>query len=116
MKLFYVRFGLIPKSGKSYNYLNNFEEVGVSVYEALYDNGSYRILLPKLLDTSINTLGMCFNVAQCLSGQLDRKTCLYLVDGEKIGEGSDGEPLLKDCTIIKPIFEKEINEWKQNNE
>ena len=116
MELVYVRFGDVPECGRSWNSLDKFYEEGVSVYEAIHRDGVYQILLPKMDSTSIISLGMCFNAAQGLSGQIDRKNCLYLVEGNKIGIGSDGEPLLKSCKIIREIFHKEINDWRLLNE
>jgi hypothetical protein len=116
MKIVYVRFGMMPENDKSFNSLDEFYEEGVSVYEALYRDGKFQILLPIINDTSINTLVNCFNTAQCLSGQIYHYSRLNLVDGEYIGTGSDGEPLLKNCRIIRPIFEKEIKEWEGLNE
>jgi hypothetical protein len=109
MRVCYVRFGhgkgALPPSGKSTNCLTGEEEVGVSVYEALERDGKYQILLPKLDGTSPATLGMCFNVAQGLWGMQNHP--LYEVDGDVIGEGSDGEPLLTNCRVIKRIFQSE---------
>ncbi|RLC45238.1 MAG: hypothetical protein DRH57_08380 [Candidatus Cloacimonadota bacterium] len=115
MEVVYVRFGMIPENGKSYNSLDEFYEEGVSVYEALHRDGQFQLLLPMIDETSIATLGNCYNTAQCLSGQIYHYSRLNLVEGEYIGNGSDGEPLLKNCKIIRPIFEKEINEWRNTN-
>ena len=87
----YIRFGSIPENQKSKNHLSGNMEVGVSVYEAIYRDGKYSLLLPSPTGSS------CVS----LSGCLDRPA--YLVEGEKIGVGSDGEILLKNCKIIKAI-------------
>ena len=95
MKLVYVRFGEIPANGKSKNHFTDEYEKGVSVYEALERDEKISILLPSLTGSA------CVS----LSGVLDRP--MYIVDGELCGTGSDGEPLLKNCKIVREI--KNIN-------
>ena len=97
-----MRFGALPEDGRSRNALTGELEAGVSVYEALERDGAHQILLPRLRPESVGTLGMCFNTAQGLSGQVNHP--LYLVGGELAGTGSDGEPLLKNCKILQRIF------------
>ena len=106
MRLCYVRFGRkegpFPPDEKSLNSITDTIEDGVSVYEAIERNGKYQLLLPKIDPISIGTIGMCFNVAQCISGQINRP--LYEVTGDIVGMGSDGEPLLKNCRVVRRIF------------
>lgn len=103
----YVRFGhkegALPLGEQSANCITGTSELGVSAYEAVERNGRYQILLPRLDGTAPATLGMCFNVAQGLWGMENRP--LYEVAGDLIGFGSDGEPLLKNCSVVKRIFE-----------
>ena len=95
MKLIYVRFGNIPENQMSKNYLTGEYENGVSVYEAIERDNNISIILPSLTGSA------CVS----LSGVLDRP--MYIVDGELCGTGSDGEPLLKNCKIVREI--KNIN-------
>lgn len=95
MKLIYVRFGNIPENQMSKNYLTVEYENGVSVYEAIERDNNISIILPSLTGSACVTL----------SGVLDRP--MYIVDGELCGTGSDGEPLLKNCKIVREI--KNIN-------
>ena len=46
---------------------------------------------------------MCFNVSQCIS--LLKEKPLFEVEGDHIGVGSDGEPLLKNCRVVKEILD-----------
>jgi hypothetical protein len=101
MRLCYVRFGHIPETGYSKNHLTGECENGTSVYEALERGGKYQIILPKI--ESIGSLGMCFNVSQCIS--LLKEKPLFEVEGDHIGVGSDGEPLLKNCRVVKEILD-----------
>lgn len=105
MRLCYVRFGhkdgAFPLAGQSRNSRTGELESGVSAYEAIERDGSYQILLPALGGTAVATLGMAFNTAQGLWGKENYP--IYEVSGTLIGTGSDGEPLLKDCEVIKQI-------------
>lgn len=87
----YLRFGEIPESGKSKNHLTGNLEIGVSVYDCVFLNGRYKLVMPNL------THSACVS----LSGVLERPC--FLVTGVLIGRGSDGEPLLRSPVIIKPI-------------
>jgi hypothetical protein len=93
MKLIYVRFGDIPNNELSKNYLTEEYEEGVSVYEALEREDKISLLFPDLTGSA------CVS----LSGVLDRPA--YSVEGELAGKGSDGEPLLKNCKIIKELVD-----------
>jgi hypothetical protein len=88
----FIRFGRPPKSGKSLNHLTGEYERGISVYRGklnpetgVYDfapgSGSGEGLLPLLIG--------------------GKKP--YLVSGEYIGIGSDGEPLLKNAEITHTL-------------
>ena len=77
----YIRFGRLPKSGKSRNFRDGTEELGISCFEAdIAADGSYRLhLTPALEITWLNVM--------------DRD--VYRLYGEVIGTGADGEPVLK---------------------
>jgi len=84
----YIRFGDLPPGGKSYNHATGDYEDGVSVYRGkLYHDGSWAV------DIGIN------QGAWCLFS--DRP--VYLVSGREVGIGSDGEPVLADCAIIRRV-------------
>jgi hypothetical protein len=98
MELCYIRFGELPESEKSKNNLTGEDEIGVSVYQALKFDDIYKILLPSLSGSACVTL----------SGCLDRP--MYEVSGIPIGNGSDGEPLLRKCKIVKEIHQLKSND------
>lgn len=85
----YIRYGLIPESGKSYNFRENISENGVSCFEA-YKLGK---------DYIIDVAGGYFTFV----GYAGSKTAYEITGEELLGKGSDGEPLLKDAKIIKKI-------------
>ena len=85
----YIRYGLIPESGKSYNFRENISENGVSCFEA-YKLGK---------DYIIDVAGGYFTFL----GYAGSKTAYEITGEELLEKGSDGEPLLKDAKIIKKI-------------
>jgi len=91
-KIIYVRFGL-PPAGCSKNYLTKGNEEGISVYEAIERDGIVRIIMPN------HTGSACVTLSGCL------ERTMYQVTGNRIGTGSDNEPLLDECQIIREIEE-----------
>lgn len=92
----YIRFNDLPQSGYSTNYATGEKEAGISCYEARWDlvSGAYK-RNGDGLDGAANYYIMA-------------KSPVYLVTGEEIGRGSDGEPLLKNVNILaKLTFDKE---------
>lgn len=87
----FLRFGKIPNTNKSQNYHTKKLENGISVYEYVYHENKYKIIFPHL------TYSSCVS----LSGCIDRPC--YLVEGQLVGFGSDGEPLITDVQIIKEV-------------
>lgn len=93
---FFFRFGKPPKSGKSKNAVDGSSEAGVSVYSAIPDAwGNVRF------DDSI---GLPANIGMLL---LEGRPA-YEVEGEEVGAGYDGEPLLKSPQVVREIPRKEI--------
>ncbi len=94
-KRIFIRFGNIPQDGKSKIHNGDEgvigKEIGVSVYEAIQDGGNIKILIPK------NEI--CVLVS--MSGCFDKPA--FLVEGDIIGTGSDGEPLLRNVKIINSL-------------
>ena len=83
----YLRLGKVPQDEKSINYFSNKKEEGVSVFE-LSSN-----------DTII------FKNLQLISSFAARlEAPIYIVTGDIVGIGNDGEPLLKDVIILEEIF------------
>lgn len=85
----YIRFGRLPKGGKSKNHATGEREKGTSAYRGEYD---------------LNTGLIRFSSENGLSGAalsyLIEGRQAYLVMGEEISTGSDGEPLLQDISVI----------------
>ena len=88
---YYLRFGDIPTSDLSNIWLNDQiigQELGVSVYDAI----THKV---------INTLYIL----------IAEKISVYILSGEEIGIGTDGEPLLKGPHILLEITK---DFWKNN--
>ena len=92
----YIRFGAIPEGGRSYDNRNDQWEDGVSVYaceraetdeDAPEDVGEAYYLAGTMLQT--------------VFALLTRDT--YLVTGEQVGTGADGEPVLKNVEAVAEL-------------
>lgn len=107
----YLRLGLLPESGKSFNFLTEQEENGVSVFDIV--DGKPVINNLQLIDS--------------FSGRHSFKA--FFVTGEQIGIGHDGEPILtnvkydslanmniEELTIeaLDNAFNKKIGDFDQN--
>ena len=110
-KSLYIRFGDIPTNGKSKVYNGEIEigiEEGISVYPAFEDKEGNIILglnLP-ITKTSLHTQQHLL--------EYDNRPC-YIVTGDYVGKGTDGEPLIKNVRIIKEIKPYRVKEDKENN-
>lgn len=82
----YIRFCKIPQDERSYNFMRNRKEIGVSVFRA-DDNGM------PILDNA--------EQAKSLWARLHRRH--YLVTGEVVGVGQDGEPLLQNVRVVRRL-------------
>lgn len=109
-KHLYIRFGDIPSDEKSKIYRNEEEigfEEGVSVYPAFETNGDIIIgLSMPITKTTLHTQQHLL--------EYENRPC-YLVTGDYVGKGSDGEPLIKNIRIIKEINHYRIKQDKKNN-
>ena len=87
----YIRFGHLPKNGKSKNYATGEYETGVSCYSADWDiiDGCYRRGSEGLDGAALT--------------YLIKGADIYLVTGREIGKGSDGEPIIEDARIVATL-------------
>ena len=100
----YIRFGEIPKNERSkVHYGDDIagQELGVSVWEAIKANGCYYPKLPD--DANENAISDYFHQL------FEKNKKVYLVIGEKWGEGQCREPVLRNVKIIKEIAN--YSEW-----
>mgnify|MGYP003480891992 CR=1 FL=1 len=98
MKKRYIRFGEIPKNEQSSTYYHNEfirYENGTSVYDAVYLNKLWKVVLP--IKITIDTIP----TYECLRMYQKRK--VYLVTGTEVGIGKDGEPLIHNIHILKDL-------------
>jgi len=112
--LFYIRIGKIPIDGISRIYRGEVligEEKGVSCYYGVQLKGKWHIIIPNPLKIgAIQTLESLINqvTEEWYKVNPKDKSKIYLIDGEEIGIGSDGEPILKNVKIIKEITKELI--------
>lgn len=91
----YVRFGEAPASGRSWNTETDTAEAGVSCYRAYWQDDEQHIISISVPDEG--------SMAQINMLLADRP--LYLIKGDEIGAGSDGEPVLAatGCTELDTV-------------
>ncbi len=84
----YLRFGELPKDGRSTNWATGEKENGVSCYRICW----------KLIDGAYDLTGdglVGALIAYSLKGEQ-----AYFITGEEVGVGSDGEAVLKNAKIV----------------
>lgn len=102
---FYIRFGEIPKTEKSKVYRNGDsvigEEPGVSVYDTVFYDGEWKIIYPN--PSTEHTAQDINDFVLDIAKNNSFKRQAYLVSGDKVGTGQDGEPLIVNVKIIQNI-------------
>lgn len=99
----YIRFGDIPENEQSYNKADDCYEDGVSVYKAEI------MSVPPESDAAGMFVPIGSKTLQILM-LAQRET--YLVTGNKVGIGNDGEPLLQNVETISKLKRGEkANGW-----
>ena len=95
----YIRFGEIPKDGKSRVHISGepcVEEAGVSVYRAVEANGVFYPILPDESNES--------GVADYFRYLMESDSPVYLVTGDLMWlEGHDREPLLANPVVVADL-------------
>lgn len=86
----YLRFKDLPRGGRSRNYATGQLEDGVSCYGLEWD-----------------VLGRCWEAVGCsnpyqyiLNSMRGDEVPAYIVTGERVGTGSDGEPIIRNAQIV----------------
>lgn len=108
----YIRFGEVPQNEKSVNFLKltfdqqddfsfacdmvGYDEAVKRLPESCFEPG---ISAFEAVDGMPDLLNM--RLVSSLSNRLEDSA--YLVEGEEVGRGNDGEPLLKNVKIIRKL-------------
>jgi len=101
----YIRFGAIPEGERSWDNRNDQWENGVSVYACERDATDEDA--PEDVDEAYYLAG---TMLQTVFALMTRDT--YLVTGEQVGTGADGEPVLKDVeAVAKLTSPKGVGGW-----
>ena len=95
----YIRFGEIPLNERSGIYKG--EEIGVSCYDVILLDNEYQVMIP--LQAKRSTL---VTLRRMIEAWEDGKRKCFLIEGKKIGKGSDNEPLVVNIKIVKQLFYK----------
>lgn len=106
MKTVYVRFGQWRPDETSFNYAAGDIEAGVSVFEAVLHGNRFKILLDDEHDPDGRQLDTLLGWAERISSQARRmveQTPIFIVSGDYVGVGYDGEPLLKRLKVVQEI-------------
>jgi hypothetical protein len=92
MEKVYVRFGDVHKN-----------DTNISVFEAILDGNIVKLIMPTTLYTT----------CQAIARHLDEPA--FIVDGDIVGKGKDGEPLLSNCRIKIPLtYNKKLENYVCN--
>lgn len=88
----YIRFGAWSEKEQSYHHWLKQPERGVSVYQAAYDPKAkaYHMVRDPQLHGEVTVIGLVVYT----------RRPVYIVTGDEVGRGSDGEPLLRNLRII----------------
>lgn len=90
----YIRFGDIPEGERSYNHTDECYEDGVSVYAAEIES----------VPAESGAAGMFVPVgSKTLQILMLAQRDTYLVTGDEVGRGVDGEPVLRDVEIVAEL-------------
>ena len=89
----YIRFGNLPKGGRSRNYATGTIEAGVSVFDARYN----------LLTGAVELAGGALAGAAIMAAFGAYGDAVMLVTGESAGVGSDGEPVLRKVKTLAQL-------------
>lgn len=113
---YYLRFKDIPDNELSNIYRGDAgiigQEKGVSVFELTKVDGKLRLLFPVYIEDELivnndNTPEACSSDFEMLWWRFYKdKIPAYIVTGDEVGFGSDGEPLLKNIKIINKLSKK----------
>ena len=110
IKTYFIRFGEIPDDEQSSQFIGTHEvkkEQGVSVYNAICIDDKWHVIMPSIL---IEGQGNTYeNLIQSVTGcryYPEEFRQVYLVTGDEVGSGSDGEPVLKNVKIVKNLTEQ----------
>jgi len=106
----YIRFKNIPEDEISNIRDGDLgvvaKELGVSCYHAVEDNGTYKIVVPSLC------LGSLYDLIGFISDAQDNDVPIYLIEGNEVGVGNYGEPVVKDVLLVSQLKIMELADPK----
>ena len=99
-----IRFGELPGNGRSINFLASEFDDGGELTSAVYEAGvSVFRMKDGRADIEIETFRQLRSALNRLRGEA------YIAEGEELPQkGADGEPLLADAKIVRPLTAEEM--------
>lgn len=99
-----IRFGELPENGRSINFLASEFDDGGELTSAVYEAGvSVFRMKDGRADIEIETFRQLRSALNRLRGEA------YIAEGEELPQkGADGEPLLADAKIVRPLTAEEM--------
>lgn len=107
---YYIRIGELPQDGKSkiYQWKDKAhtlrtvvgEEAGVSVYEAAKVGNEWHCIIPENAEHGKSTIDTIHYLTEEI---INGNKPVYLVTGDEVGKGYDGEPVITNVKIIEDI-------------
>lgn len=100
---YFIRFGRWRENEISsvvYRSIHIKDEIGVSVYDAAYIDGKYMICMP--FPHTVSTMSTMENKLV----SRPKEDPVFLVTGDVVGTGTEGEPLIRNVKIIKDITDQ----------
>lgn len=101
---YYIRFGEIPKDEISHVWFRGIhvgQEIGVSVYHGIEIDGIWHVVFPN--PSNPNTIDDLQSYVGGEGPGRPASCAAYVVTGDQVGVGCDGEPLIKNIKIVKEI-------------
>lgn len=106
----FIRFKNIPKNELSGVYDGDCgkirDEIGVSCYQFIKNGENYNIILSSI------SVGFLSDLMYFLEEFKDNQITAFLIEGDKVGIGTYGEPLVQNIKIIKELHYIELAEPK----
>jgi len=98
----YIRFGGLPKGGKSKNHATGETEQGISCYEAIHNP------FTQVWELSGSALP-----SAAIAGAFGAYDSVWLLSGDVVGIGSDGEPLISSVKVESQLqYDRKAHGYK----
>jgi hypothetical protein len=103
----FVRFGTWHPSERSRNYARGGSEDGVSVYDVMWrpKDGRWDVRMPSESDNPWGPEDTFWTLIKKAEAGEDP---IFVVRGDVVGVGHDGEPLIQHIAVVKPVTVQDL--------